>query len=240
MNPYLLGYDSDNEPIWLMRGAEEPEETEEEETEEEETEEEEEGDDEEERKHPPSGKTKDAKTPAKKASKSAYRPPSEREWANTKAALAKANKEQQAIRKAALEKAKKEGMNEAAAEARVKALEEAESEWKPRAIRGEARAMLAEMRCKNPGRLLKLIDPSTVTVDGDNLIGLEDQVNGLKEEWPELFVQDTDENKKPDKKTAAPARRVGAAAGNSKKEEQEEKPKTGASRIAGRLLGQSS
>lgn len=239
----LLGLDDEGMPIWLITGAEPEEDDSSEEHEEadEEDSEDEEGDGDEDkgtkitRKQPPSGK----KLAAKKTI--TYTPPSQREWERTQAALRKANETQQSARKAAIEKAKQEGMTEAAAEARATAIAEAEGTWKPRAINAEAKAELAVMGCSNPGRLIKLIDHSKVTIDGDAYLGLEAQLNELKEEWPELFRGKEDEKagKETAKKTVPPAKKVAAGAGNGKDDAGKDKPQSGAARIAGRLLGTS-
>lgn len=237
----LLGLDDEGMPIWLIFGAEpdeddsseEHEETDEEDSEDEEGDGDEDKDTKTTRKQPPSGK----KLTAKKST--TYTPPSQREWERTQAALRKANETQATARKAAVEKARKEGMTEAAAEARATAIEEAEGTWKPRAINAEAKAELATMGCSNPGRLIKLIDHKAITIDGDVYLGLESQLNELKEEWPELFRTKEDEKagKETAKKTVAPAKKVGAGAGGGKEDGGKEKPKSGASQIAARLLG---
>lgn len=239
----LLGYDEDGNPIWAMFGAEgdDTDDTddgeeggEDDDTEDEDDDAEGEG---EKRPQPKSAKTKDKNQAAKKTS--AYTPPSQREWEKTRAALKKANEAQAAQRKAALEKAKAEGMTEAAAKAREEAEAESTKTWHPRAVRAEARAMLAEAKCKNPTRLLKLIDTDAVTWEGNEPLGLEDQVTKLQEEWPELFSSD-DEPKTKVKKEAPPAKKLGAAAGSSKKDEGDGKKDTrGAVKIASRLLGAS-
>ncbi len=242
----LLGYLNDGTPIWAMTGAEGDDDDDDDAGENDDTndddgdDDDDSSDDDTERKHPKSAKAKD--TAAKKAATKAgaYKPPSEREWRNTQAALKKANEEQRAARKAALEKARKEGQDEAAAKAREEAAGEAERTWHPRAVRSEARAMLAEERCKNPTRLLKLIDIDSVTWQGNEPIGLEPQIANLKEEWPELFATDGDAPKAKQKKEVPSAKKQGAAAGSGKKDEVEEKKDTrGAARIAGRLLGSS-
>lgn len=240
----LLGYDEDGLPIWAMFGAEGEDgssdegEDADEGGEDDDAEDEDDAEDakDEKRKQPRSAKAKDSGAPAKKTS--AYRPPSEAEWNRTQAALKKANDEQRAARKAALEKAKKEGMDEAATTAREKALEEANSTWKPRVVRTEAKADLLALGCKNPDRLIKLIDQDKVSIQEDgSLLGLEAQLHELKDEWPELFRTSEDEPKKTSKKEAPPAKKVGAAAGSSKKDEGEEKKVTGAAQVAARLLG---
>lgn len=228
------------EELPLIWGAEDPEETDEEteeETEETAEEEEEEEDDEpdDKRKHPKSAK---AAQPAKKATpgEKKYTPPSQREWEKTRAALRKANQEQQANRQAALEKARKQGMDEAAVKAREEALAEANKEYLPKLVRAEARAELLHMGCKNPSRLLKLVEADKVTIQGDDFLGLEEQLNELKDEWPELFKGDEQEDPAKAKKKVAGTKKVGAAAGN-KKDDADRKSKSSTDVIANRLLG---
>lgn len=245
MNDLLIGYDEDGLPIWAMFGAEgddtdDTDDTDEggedDDTEDEDDDAEGEG---EKRKQPRSAKATDKKQAASKAS--TYRPPSEAEWNKTRAALKKANEAQAAQRKAALEKARKEGMEDAAKEAREKALEESTATWKPRVVRTEAKADLLAMGCSNPSRLIKLIDLDKVTIQEDGeLLGLEAQLNELKDEWPELFKTGEEEKPKPGKKEVPPAKKVGAGAGSSKKDEGEGKKPSGASLVAARLLGTAS
>lgn len=239
----LLGYDEDGLPIWAMFGAEgeDDADTGDADTDEggEDDDAEDEGDTDDakdaERKQPKSAK---AATKATAPKASAYRPPSQAEWERTQAALKKANDEQRAARKASLEKARKEGMDDAAKEARERAMEESNATWKPRVVRTEAKAELLAMGCKNPDRLMKLIDQDKVSIQEDgSLLGLEGQLNELKTEWPELF-RTADEDSKRTKKEAPPAKKVGAAAGSTKKDEGEEKKTPGgAAEVARRLLG---
>lgn len=240
----LLGYDEDGLPIWAMFGAEgdDGDDGGDDTADDDDAGDDGDGDDDDDtgepdRKQPKSAKATDKKQATKKAV--AYRPPSEAEWRRTQEALKKANAAQAAQRKAALEKARKEGMDEAAAKAREEAMAEADTTWKPRVINTEARASLVEMGCKNPARLIKLIDHTKVSVEGDGLLGLEEQLNELKDEWPELF-RSADEEKPRTKKEAPPAKKVGAAAGASKKDEGDGKKATGAQLVAQRLLGVSS
>lgn len=246
-----LGYDEDGLPIWLAVGAEDPDDAEEDEadvTDEEgdSTDEEDETDEgADDKKHPPSGKkVAPAKAPAKKAAAakaSNWTPPSKAEWERTQAALQKLSQKERAARTAQLEKARKEGMDEAATKAREDALKEAEDRYMPILISKEAKLALAEAGCKNPARLVNLVDRSKCQVQDDgDILGLEGEVNRIKEEWPELFKSDDEASsngsngtKKPAKK-AAPAAKVGAA---DRKDDDKDKKPSGASKIAQRLLG---
>lgn len=246
MTKDLLGYDEDGLPIWAMFGAEgeaddEGGEDDADDTDAEDDDTEDEGDTDDakkpERKQPKSAKAAPKSTSSKE---NAYRPPSQAEWNRTQAALKKANDEQRAARKAALEKARKEGQDEAASSAREEAKVDSEATWKPRVVQAEAKAELVAMGCKNPSRLIKLIDRDKVTIQEDgSMLGLEAQLNELKDEWPELFRTEDEATKVKGKKEAPPAKKVGAAAGSSKKDEGEEKKATGAALVAARLLGTS-
>lgn len=131
-----------------------------------------------------------------------YVPPTEEEWRKVQAALSRANENQRTRRQAALERAKAEGLSEGEAKARADAEEAARSTYEPKLIMSEARQALMEAGCKDPRRLAKLIDRSTITVvdgrDGQmELVGLEDQVNRLAEDWPELFKNTADQDEAP-------------------------------------------
>lgn len=150
-------------------------------------------------------KDKDAKKGSKKKGKpsSKYVPPSEAEHKRMVAALARANTDQRARRQAALEKAKNEGLSEGEAKARADAEESANGKYQPRLIEYEAKLALLEAGCKNPNRLVKLIDKGAVTLvenvkNGSyETIGLEDQINGLMDDWPELFGSGSEDDSTP-------------------------------------------
>lgn len=129
---------------------------------------------------------------------SKYVPPSEAEWRKVQAALARSNQNQRERRQAALERAKAEGLSEGEAKARTDAEEAATAKYQPQIITYEAKLALAAAGCQNPKRLSRLIDHEAITVvdkgDGEfELVGLEEQINSLQEEWPELF-KTTDDN----------------------------------------------
>lgn len=247
MTSDLLGYDEDGLPIWAMFGAEgegdddATDDADDDATDDASDDDDADDDADDDTKDADRKQPKSAKATAKKAAAkaSAYRPPSQAEWNRTQAALKKANDEQRAARKAALDKARKEGQDEAAIAAREKATEEANGTWHPRAVRAEARSMLTDAKCKNPARLMQLIDINKVTWQDNEPLGLEDQITKLQDEWPEMFSSDDDTPPKK-KKEAAPAKKVGASAGSSKKDEGDEKKDTrGAALVAARLLGTS-
>lgn len=67
--------------------------------------------------------------------------------------------------------------------------ERAAAKWKPVAVRNAARAALAEAGAKGDlKRFVKLIDVDTVEVDDDgDVLGLEDQIDAIKADFPEAF-----------------------------------------------------
>lgn len=60
---------------------------------------------------------------------------------------------------------------------------------KPRIVRAEARVALAaaDARPERIAALTRFLDLDKITVDGDDVTGLEDQVTQLKTEYPEFF-----------------------------------------------------
>lgn len=129
-------------------------------------------------------------------------PPSEAEWRRVQAALARSNEDQRTRRQAALSRAKAEGLSEGEAKARTDAEEAARNTYQPQIVSAHAQLALREAGCKTPARLAKLIDRDAITVvekpDGSmELVGLEDQVNSLAEDWPELFASGEPEDKDP-------------------------------------------
>jgi hypothetical protein len=66
--------------------------------------------------------------------------------------------------------------------------EKAAAKWKPRVVNSAARAALLEEGAVKPERLLKLLDFDELDVtEKGNVEGLEEEVDRLKEEYPELF-----------------------------------------------------
>lgn len=46
-----------------------------------------------------------------------------------------------------------------------------------------------KLSARDPGKLLRLIDHEALTFDGGKVIGLDSELQRLKKEWPELFIQ---------------------------------------------------
>jgi DUF4097 and DUF4098 domain-containing protein YvlB len=117
----------------------------------------------------------------------AYTPPSKDEWKKTRAALKKANAEAKKHRLAARQA--KEKQNDDPEEI-VKARQEVTDYWKPLYVKSQAKVALKEAGLDaKPERLLNMLDMESLEVDEESgeISGLEDQVNSLKEEYPQLF-----------------------------------------------------
>lgn len=58
-----------------------------------------------------------------------------------------------------------------------------------RAIRAEAKTYLAEagIPANRLARAVRLIDLQALELDGEDLLGIDEEIEDLKEEWPELF-----------------------------------------------------
>jgi len=66
--------------------------------------------------------------------------------------------------------------------------DEAVSKWRSRALQAEAKANLEGQGIKNPDRILKYLNLEGVDFDDEgNLTGLDDKVNEVKTDFPELF-----------------------------------------------------
>lgn len=62
------------------------------------------------------------------------------------------------------------------------------SKWRTRALQAEAKATLESQGIKNPDRILKYLNLDGVDFDEEgNLTGLDDKVNEVKTDFPELF-----------------------------------------------------
>lgn len=247
--PTQIGEDEDGLPIWLIMGADDddPDDDADDTDDDDSTDDDADDDDSDEpedKKHPKSAKkpagapAKKSTPPVKKAAAGTWTAPSKAEWERTQQALQRLSQKEKTARTAQLEKARKEGMDEAASKARDEANKEKDDHYIPMVLKLHAKDALRESECKNAARAVNLLDLSKVDFNSGDPIGLEAEINRLKEEWPELFKTDadtTDNGKKPPAKKAAPAAKVGAA---DKKDEDKDKDKnSGASKIARRLLG---
>lgn len=127
-----------------------------------------------------------------------YVPPTKKELDEIKASLKAANDQAKRYRlaarsgQAAPSGAGVEGIQEetdkAIAKAKAEATEEAEKAWKPRLVKAHALAAFAAAGAKSPERAARLVDLDSITFDDDgNPEGLDDQVEELKGDMPELF-----------------------------------------------------
>lgn len=156
-----------------------------------------------------------------------YTPPTKEEWDKVQAALKKANDE---AKKRRLRQKQKASDKDGDAPDVDKVREETEVKWKTRVIRAEARGALAGAGVE-PGKVakaLRLLDMDEIDVDDEGEVdGLDDQIEELKEEFPELFAPKHD--------AASHGRRVPRVNGAGKTGTP--KAKSSADLLAGALLG---
>jgi hypothetical protein len=152
-----------------------------------------------------------------------YTPPTREEHERMKRALAKANNEAKKSRlklkdllKAAPES--KDGKTDDKSKEldreriRSEVSEAEEARWKKRVVRQAAKAALLEAGLRgDPTKLARLVDEDDVEVDDDGEIsdGLEEQIDSIKEDYPDLFE---DKNTPPPRNT----RRASINAGGSR------------------------
>lgn len=147
------------------------------------------------------------KPPARKPAPAAdepdedYVPPSKEEWERVRRTLAKRKEEKLEVQRQLNELRDKHREQETDAEKAIReAAEKAEAKYKPIVVAKAARAALiqagataavegdkdkTEARLK---RLLKLVDVGDLIVDDDGeVLGLDEQIDGLRADYPELF-----------------------------------------------------
>lgn len=148
-----------------------------------------------------------------------WTPPTQEEWAaaqkaqqDTAEALKKANG-QAAKNRTALRQLEQQHEDDET-KAKREATEAALAALKPVAIKAEARSafLAAGADAEKAVRLVRLLDLSKVEIDGDTVTGLDDQVDELKAEFPELFAKPKD-GTPPKPKT--PATEVGSRKPNA-------------------------
>lgn len=239
----LLGYRKDGKPFYVIAGGASDDEfdskmddNEDDEDEKDEEDEEDEGDDEEDVKEEETKK----ETPKKKLT------PEQEENARLKQRLAKTRQESAARRKKIEQMTKeveeaKDGSEteklkrEAAAESRV----EAEKEYQPWILELAASNALLAAGIK-PGkekRAIKLLPLDEIDFDvaRRELSGIEDAVDELKEEWPELFKSEDDDEQRPS--TSAPRVKSKDVNGANRPTNKDKKPKTSTEIALERLTG---
>lgn len=142
------------------------------------------------------------------------------------------------LREAKAELAKLKQENEtsaekAAREAREAAEAAAEKRYKPIAIR--AALLEAGVKSAKVKGALKLLEMADIEVDGDGEVtGLDDQLDGLKEEWPELFASPESEGGGERERRRAS---VGSRSVDGADKERKKRPLTASERQAAQLLG---
>jgi hypothetical protein len=230
----ILGYRADGRPIHVIAGGaetddepdtevpdEEPEATDEPEPEE----------DDKPKPKPPAGKKEDPESDEE------YVPPSREEWERVRRTLAKRKQEKLDVQRQLNELRDKHRDQETETEKAIReAAEKAEARYKPIVVKKAARAALIQAGAtaavegdkeKSEARLtrlLKLIDVSDLSIEDDGeVLGLDEQVESLRADYPELF--DAQVRKTKVRPTGAP------------RQPAPEKPKSTAELHAARLLG---
>jgi hypothetical protein len=142
-----------------------------------------------------------------------WTPPTKEEWealqaekTTTADKLKRANAESADRRKKLVELEKKS--EDADGKAQREAAEAAVAKYKPVAIKAAAKAAFIEQGASSArvDRLFRMLDLDKIDFDGDDISGLDDQVDELKKDVPELFAvskKDDDETTKPPKLSAA-------------------------------------
>lgn len=242
----LIGKRRDGRPIYLQAGGSADNEDfdtkmgdDEEIKEEEDDEEDGDGDDEEDEEGAEESKTKPVKKSEKKLT------PEQEENARLKVRLAKTRRESAARRKKIDEMARaadtaKDGddAEKAGREAKQAGFEEAENTYKPWVMDLFASNALLAAGIK-PGkekRALKLLDYEGIDFDASNrdISGIEDAVDELKEEWPELFGAEKEEESAP---TSTPRVKSKDVNGAGRASNGSKKPKTSTELALDRLIG---
>lgn len=164
-----------------------------------------------------------------------YVAPTKAEWKKTQDALKKANSQARKFR-LELKQAKNGGSKDGSKDVE-KAVADTEAKWKPRLVNKAAKAALLAAGASKPDRLIKLIDHDELDIDDDGEVdGLDDAIEELKEDYPELFKTSDDDDD--DKNKPRRRRRPGSPdTGTGKRPAS--KQKSSAERIAGGLAGAS-
>lgn len=178
-----------------------------------------------------------AKTDEPKPGDDEYVPPSREEWERVRRTMAARKQEKLDVQRQLNELRDKYKEQETETEKAVREAEEkAEARYKPIAVRKAVRAALVEAgatastdgdKAKTEARiarLMKLIDVADLSIDDDGeVLGVDEQIDGLRADYPELFEPAAKKTKP--RPTGAP------------KPAAVEKPKSTAELHAARLLG---
>lgn len=132
--------------------------------------------------------------------------------AKMEASLRKANKEAERLRL----RQKNGTAKKATGTKKAQEQDDSEAEqWKARAIRSDAKAALLAAGftgdAKAAARLIRTIDTDELEFDGDDILGLDDAIDGLRETFPALFKGEDDEDEQPKPKTVKRRPRIPVA-----------------------------
>lgn len=167
-----------------------------------------------------------------------YVPPSREEWERVRRTLAKRKQEKLEVQRTLNELRDKYKDQETETEKAIREAEEkAEARYKPIAVRKAVRAALIEAGATAAtegdkekteariARLMKLVDVGDLSIDDDGeVLGVDEQIDGLRADYPELFEPAAKPKAKP-RPTAAPRQAA------------PDKPKSAAEQHAQRALG---
>lgn len=103
-------------------------------------------------------------------------------------------------------------------EANTAAKEQYEADLKDIKVTSAIEKALTDAKAKHPDLLLGKIDKTKLVVDGDRIVGLEEQINPLKESYKELFQDESQQQKPPGFQVGAPGNPTPPAAGASLKD----------------------
>jgi hypothetical protein len=121
--------------------------------------------------------------------------------------LTRERKRRQALEKQVkqLQTANESVTEKAIREAKQSGADEITGKYKGLIVRTEAKSMLLAAGLKQaPARFVRMIDLDEVEVDDDGTIsGLEDQIDGIKTDFPELFPDEDDEEPKRRRRTSS-------------------------------------
>ena len=233
----ILGYRADGRPIHVIAGGAEDADLDVEVGDEPEPEEDPEGDEPEATSAPKPQPPAPREDPEPEP-EGEYKPPSREEWERVRRTMAARKKEKLEVQRQLNELRDKFKDQESEAEKAVREAEErAEARYKPIAVRKAVRAALVEAGATAAtegdkektearlARLMKLVDVGDLSIDDDGeVLGVDEQIESLRADYPELFEPAVKPRTKP-KPTAAP--RPAAP----------EKPKSAAEQHALRALG---
>lgn len=118
-----------------------------------------------------------------------------------------------------------------AARLQREALETAQAKYKP--VVAKSALLEANARTDRVGALIKLIDMDILDFAGDDVVGLDAEVERLRSEYPEFFISEN-----PDK--PAPVAKPAPKAATAPKKIVKEEPKSVGDIVAARLLGTAS